>query len=212
MKNEGKAGCGCLIFILVICMIAVGILMHPFTLRMLGGQLRYEDKIFPSDVIIVPHFTEDRNGELYQEAFRQYQGGNARTILVEDDKIFGTSLLELVSRMARTRGLKEGAVKALQSEDDDRAGVARTKEQIERMGAKKVIMLVPEYSSKRFHLLYGSSGDEGKPVYLVHPVSVSYFTKDKWWKSSASRMLLIRELYAIGSFYADHFKYGEGKK
>ena len=84
MKNEGKAGCGCLIFILVISMVAVGILMHPFTLRLLGGQLRYEDKTVPSDAIFVPNFPEDRNGELYQEAFREYQAGNGRTrILVK---------------------------------------------------------------------------------------------------------------------------------
>jgi hypothetical protein len=35
---------------------------------------------------------------------------------------------------------------------------------------------------------------------------------DRWWKDSGSRMILIREIGAIGSFYFNRFKYGEKKK
>jgi len=43
MNNKGKVGCGCLVFILVICMVLAGISMHPISLKFIGNQFRYED-------------------------------------------------------------------------------------------------------------------------------------------------------------------------
>ena len=57
---------------LIIIMVLTGALIHPISLSIIGNQFRYEDKIFTSDVIFVPRFPEDRNGELYVEAFRNY--------------------------------------------------------------------------------------------------------------------------------------------
>lgn len=212
MKNEGKAGCGCLIFILVICMVAIGILVHPFTLKLIGSQFKYEDKIFPSDAVFVPRFTEDSNGELYTEAFKEYREGNAKTIIIEDDKLFGVSLLDLVQKMARMHGIKEAAVKGLNVEGEGKAGVDRIKGQFQKMGFKKVIVLVPVYASRRFHILYGSSGEDGKVLYLIKPVTVSYFTMHKWWKSGAARGLLLKEAYLIGLYQLERFKHGDSKK
>jgi hypothetical protein len=212
MKNEGKAGCGCLIFILVICMVAIGILVHPFTLKLIGAQFEYEDKIFPSDAAFVPRFTEDRNGELYTEAFQEYRKGNARAIIIEDDKLFGVSLLDLVQKMAKTHGIKEAAVKGLNVEGEGKVRVDQAKEQFQKMGFKKVIILVPEHASRRFHMLYGSSGEDGKVLYLIKPVAVSYFTKHKWWKSGRARGLLLKEACLIGLYQLERFKYGDRKK
>jgi hypothetical protein len=211
MNNKGKAGCGCLIFILVACMIIAGILIHPFSLRTIAGQLRYEDKVFPSDAIFVPRFFEDKNGELYTEAFREYWAGNGKTIWIEDDKILGISILDIVAKTAHTRGIKEGVLKKISLEGEDRMKVNKTQEAFLKAGIKKVIVLVPEYASRRFHLFYGSSKDSVQVVYIIKPVSMSYFKKDKWWKETMSRDMFLKELSYIVSYYLEKFKYGEKK-
>ena len=108
MSNKGIAGCGCLIVVLIIIMVLTGALIHPISLRFIGNQFRYEDKIFTSDVIFVPRFPEDRNGELYVEAFRDYSAGNGKLIFMEDDTILGTSIVELVNKMAKARNAAKG--------------------------------------------------------------------------------------------------------
>ncbi len=208
MNNRGKAGCGCLMFILVACMIIAGIFVHPFSLKTIANQLRYEDKIFPSDAIFVPRFFEDKNGELYTEAFREYWAGDGKTIWIEDDKILGMSILDIVAKTAQTRGIKEGVLKKIAVEGEGRIKVNKTQEAFSKIGVKKVIILVPEYASRRFHLLYSPS-KEGAVVYLIKPVNMSYFKKDKWWKEPMSRDMFLKELSYMASYFLERFKYGE---
>jgi hypothetical protein len=212
MNHRGLAGCGCLIVILVIIMVLTGALIHPITLRFMGNQFRYEDKIFTSDVIFVPRFPEDKNGEIYVEAFREYSAGNGKLIFVEDDTILGTSIVELVNRMAKTRNVKEEGVKKIVASGEGLINAQKIKEQIERQGVRKVIILVPEYASRRFHLMFDSSKTDGRTLYLIKPVNVTFFKKDRWWKESNSRGALANEVFAIGSYYLQRFKYGEKEK
>lgn len=212
MNNKGLAGCGCLVFILIILMVLTGVLIHPITLRFIGNQFRYEDKIFTSDIIFVPRFSEDKNGELYVEAFRDYSAGNGKLIFVEDDTILGTNIVELVSKMAKARNVNEDALRKLGVPGDGLVKAQKVKEQIERQGIRKAIILVPEYASRRFHLMYGSSRTDGKTLYLIKPVNITFFKKDKWWKDSDSRGALSNEVFAIGSYYLQRFKYGEKEK
>ena len=208
MKRDGKAGCGCLIFILICFLVAVGLSVHPLSLKFIGGQFRHEDKIFPADALFVPRFDEDKGGELYIEAFRDYWAGNGRTIYVEEDQMFGASILEPVHRMAKLRGIKEGAVKKIDLEGEDAAEARKAKKQFAAMGCKRVTILVPEYASKRFHMLYGNSSKEEKTVYSIKPVPVSYFKRDKWWKDRHSILILLEELLSMGPLSMDRFKNG----
>ena len=209
MDSKGKAGCGCLIFLLVVCIVCVGIFVHPFTLKTIGKQFVYEDKIFPSDALFVPRFPEDRNGELYAEAFREFWAGNCKAIWIEDDRILGMSILDIVGKMAKSRGVPEASLKKLEAEGTGAAKIARIEAVFSRMGAKRVIIVVPEYASRRFHMIYGASRGGSKVSYLIKPVSVSYFKKDRWWKEPLSRELLFGEGSDIASYYIERFKYGE---
>lgn len=212
MGQHGKVGCGCLIFILIVCMVIAGIFMHPLTLKMIGKQFRYEDKVVQADIIFVPRFIEDRSGELYAESFREYWAGNGKTIFVEEDKIFGVSLTELIQKMAKGRGIKETVVKGLEAEGGEVLRAAKIKEKFAGMGYKKIIIIVPEYASRRFHLLYSSSQGDVKVVYMVKPVAVTFFKMDKWWKESISRLIVMKEAYNMGFYYLGRFKYGESKQ
>jgi len=207
-NRKGKAGCGCLLFVVIVCMVLVALLIHPFSLRVLTGLLVYQDKIVPSDALLVPRFFEDKNGEVYQEAFREFWAGNGKMIYVEDDQVLGMSVKEIVARMAKQRGIKEDVVKGLELRSEDGALVSKLKERLAQLGVKKVVILVPEYASRRFHLMYGSEEANDKVVFLVKPVSVSYFKREKWWANEFSRTALQRELYGLGSFYFSRFKYG----
>jgi hypothetical protein len=208
-NRKGKAGCGCLLFVVIVCMVLAALLVHPFSLRVLTGLLIYQDKIVPSDALLVPRFLEDKNGELYQEAFREFWAGNGRMIYVQDDQVLGMSVKEIVAKMAKQRGIKEDVVKKLDIGSEDKAAVSKLTEELEQVGVKKAILLVPEYASKRFHLLYGSEGANEKVIFLVKPVTVSYFKREKWWANEFSRGAMQRELYTLGSFYFSRFKYGQ---
>ncbi len=209
MGSTGKAGCGCLIFLLIVCMVCVGIFIHPFTLKLVGKQFVYEDKIFPSDALFVPRFPEDKNGEVYAEAFREFWAGNGKAIWIEDDRILGMSILDIVGRMAKSRGVPEGSLKKLEVEGEGAARIARIEAAFSKMGAKRVVIVVPEYASRRFHAIYGSSKDGSKVSYLIKPVIVSCFKKDKWWKDRLSREILFDEASRMASYYVERFKYGE---
>lgn len=210
MKQDGRIGCGCLIFILVCVLVGVGLTAHPISLRLLGNQFRYEDKISPAEAIFVPRFEEDRNGEVYVDAFREYWGSNGKVIYIEEDKILGASILDPVQKMAHARGIKEGLVKKIEADGDETEKALKIRKQFAAAGIRKVIVLVPEYASRRFHMLYGKSGHEGRTVFLIKPVTVSYFKRDAWWKNGSSRMLVLNELVDMGSLTAEKFRGGKG--
>jgi hypothetical protein len=206
MGNNGKSGCGCLLFILVVCMVLVGAFMHPFTLKLIAKQMRYEDKIVRADIVFVPRFVEDHEGELYVGAFHEYRTGNCRMIYIEEDKTFGVSIGVLIAKMAAIRGIKESIVKTIDAEGEGASKVNKISEQIQAMGYKKVIVLVPEYASKRFRLLYDSIQKEGGTLYMIKPVEMTYFVNDKWWKDRTSRFILLKEIYERGTNYFSSFK------
>jgi hypothetical protein len=212
MGNKGKSGCGCFLFILVVCMVLVGALMHPFTLKLIAQQMRHEDKIVPADIIFVPRFVEDKNGELYTDAFLEYWAGNGKAIYVEEDKIFGVSIESLITKLAITKGIKENVVKVIDVEGDGIAKLNRINEKFQTMGFKKVVVLAPEYASKRFRLLYDSLQGDGKIIYMIKPVGVTYFKKDKWWKDSTSRLAFFKEICERGAYYWSTFTDEEKKK
>jgi hypothetical protein len=212
MGNKGKSGCGCLLFILVICMVLVGALMHPFTLKLIAKQMRHEDKIVTADIIFVPRFVEDKNGELYTDAFREYWAGNGKLIYVEEDKIFGVSIESLITKLATTKGIKENVVKVVDADEEGIAKLNKINEKFQATGYKKVIVLVPAYASKRFRLLYNSLQGGGKVLYMIRPVEVTYFKKDTWWKDSTSRLALFKEIYERGAYYWSTFTDAEKKK
>ena len=212
MQNKGKSGCGCFLFILVVCMVLAGALMHPFTLKLIAKQMRYEDKIIPADIIFVHRFVEDKSGELYTDAFREYWAGNGKTIYVEEDKIFGVSIENLITKLAETKGIKENVVKAIDAEGEGAIKLNKMNEQFRTIGCKKVIVLVPEYASKRFRLLYDSLQGDGKILYMIKPVEMTYFKKDKWWKDTTSRLALFKEIYERGVYYWSTFTDKEKKK
>lgn len=207
-KNQGKAGCGCLIFVLVVCMVMAALLIHPVSLRFLAGRLTYADPIVPSDAIFVPRFLEDKNGELYLDAFKEYWAGKGKVIFVEDDKVLGLSIQEIVSRMAKQRGIKEDAIKKVEAGSEGEISAGKIKEFFSRIGVKKVIILVPEYASRRFHLMFGDADGSGKVLFMIKPVPVSYYTKDKWWGNENSRSAMQREIYSLAVLLFDRFKYG----
>lgn len=201
MNSKGKTGCGCLIGLLVIIMVLTASLFHPASLRFMAKQLRYEDKIVAADAIFVPRFPEDRNGELYVEAFREYFSGNGKMVYIEDDKVLGTDIYDLVTRMAKSRGIKEGAIRSLEPGDNGEKKTAALKEKLKASGVRKLIVVVPEYASKRYHQIYDPARDGGAVLYMIKPAQVSYFRKDGWWRDDLSRSIMAREFYASLSYY-----------
>ena len=206
MKSGGKAGRGFLLFVLICFLVLIGLAVHPVSLRLIGGQFRHEDRIFASDAVFVPRFDEDKNGELYIDAFREYWAGNGKIVYIEEEKIFGTSMLELVQRMARQRGIKDEAVRKIEAGGDDLEKTSQVRKTLSAMGLRKVIVLVPEYASRRYHILFGNSPEGAKTVYLIKPVHVQSFKRDSWWKDGQSRKALLGELSSMLSLAVDRIR------
>src|SRR5574340_926702 len=118
MDNKGKAGCGCLIGILIIIMIFAGLGFHPVSLKTFAKVFRYGDPVVTADAVFVPRFPEDKNGELYVDAFREYFAGNGKAIYVEEDRIFGVGIESLIAELAKTKGIKEDAIKAIEADGE----------------------------------------------------------------------------------------------
>ncbi|OPY68839.1 MAG: hypothetical protein A4E63_01919 [Syntrophorhabdus sp. PtaU1.Bin050] len=114
--------------------------------------------------------------------------------------------------MAKARNIREDAVRRLEVGNEQETDIGKIKERFEKLGCRKVIVLVPEYASRRFHLLYSSSRDDEKTIFLIKPVSVSYFKKEMWWKDPVSRHVLANEMYVTGSYFLRRFTGGERKK
>jgi hypothetical protein len=212
MNDAGKTGCGCLLFFLVIVLVAIGLSLHPISLRFVANQLRYEDKIFPSDVIFVPWVPEDRQGETYSAAFKELKAGNGKAIWIEDETILGTSILEPIQKMAKNQGIKDDLVKSFQLRGTPGGKPYRLSDQFSGHHIKKVIIVVPEYASRVYHAAMGPLEGEDRTVFLIRPVKVSYFSKEAWWKDAVSRSLVLREFSTLGGVYIDRFKFGDSRK
>lgn len=208
-SSPGKAGCGCLIMGLAVFLVAAALMMHPFSLRILGDRLVYRDTIVTSDAILIPYFPEDKNGELFMDAFREFWAGNGRVILVEEQRVFGLSLTELVRKLAHERGIKEPVVRKVDVEPDDSGNPVRLKAKVSTLHLKKVIVVVPDYASRRFHAAFDDSEGDGKSVYLIRPVTMSYFNRERWWRSAATRCIVAGEIYGTLSQYASRFTGGK---
>lgn len=206
--KEGKIGCGCLFFLLLLFLVALGIFFHPVTLRFLSKQLVYKDRIYFSEVGFIPRFSEDEEGELYSAAFEELRKGNVKEVWVEDHEILETSLSEILKRMAKKKGFKEDLVKGIKIEGKDFEKSKALVELLKKAGIKKAIIMVPEYASRRYRILFGNS--QGKePLFLISPVSVKYFNHDRWWKEGKSRKIVLDEYASLISIYLGKFKYGK---
>lgn len=208
----GRAGCGCLIMVLVVFLVIAGLMMHPFALRLLGDRLVYKDPIVTSDAILAPYFPEDKNGELFMDAFREFWAGNGKFILVEEQRVFGLSLTELVRRLAAERGIKEPVVRKLDVDFATPGNPLHLKEKVSALRLNKVIVIVPDYASGRFHAAFDASKDNEKTIYLIRPVSMSYFSRERWWKNAATRGIVASEIYGTLSLYTNRFTGGKKDK
>ncbi len=199
MNDRGKTGCGCLLTILIIIMVIAGLGFHPVSLKSFTKCLRYGDPIVTADAVFVPRFPEDKNGELYGDAFREYFAGNGRTIYVEDDRVPGKNIGVVLSQMSKDRGIKENVVRTVNPGDTDDKQPSVIKGKLKAAGLKKVIVIVPEYASRRYHMIY--SRDTAGILYMIKPLKVSYFQSDSWWRDDLSRVLMAREVYSLLTYY-----------
>ncbi len=87
--------------------------------------------------------------------------------------------------MAQARGVKENVVKTVNPGETDENRPSVIKKKLKAAGLKKVIVIVPEYASRRYHMIY--SRDTAGTLYMIKPLKVSYFPSDRWWRDDLSR-------------------------
>ena len=203
MNDSGKTGCGCLIVVLVIIMVIAGLSFHPVSLRSFTKFLRYEDIATTADAVFVPRFGEDTKDELYRDAFREYFAGNGRIIYIQNDMRYGKDISVILGEMARERGVKENIVRIIDPGTADDKAQAVIKGKLKAAGLKKIIVIVPEYASRRYHMIY--SRDTGGILYMIKPLKVSYFQNDRWWRDHLSRALTAHEVYTVLVDYYNEF-------
>lgn len=198
MNDSGKTGCGCLIVVLVIIMVIAGLSFHPVSLRSFTKFLRYEDIATTADAVFVPRFGEDTKDELYRDAFREYFAGNGRIIYIQNDMRYGKDISVILGEMARERGVKENIVRIIDPGNADDTVQAVIKGKLKAAGLKKIIVIVPEYASRRYHMIY--SRETAGVLYMIKPIKVSYFQNERWWRDDLSRGIMAREAYNLALY------------
>ncbi|MCS7281323.1 MAG: hypothetical protein NZ583_06830 [Desulfobacterota bacterium] len=204
-RERGRIGCGCLFMLLIVVLVVLAVLFHPLSLKFVGKQLLYADKANSSDIAFVPCFREDKNGEVYKAAIEELKKGSVKAIWIEEYTLLDTSVTQLIKGMAKSKGIKGDLIKGVRLDGKEKEKSKSLIEMCKKAGIKKVMILVPEYASRRYKVLYGESGTKG-PLFFVNPVKVTFFNVEKWWRETLSRELVIREYAAIGSLYFDELK------
>ena len=198
MNDRGKTGCGCLVMVLVIIMVIAGLSFHPLSLKSFAKFLRYEDIVTTADAVFVPRFGEDTKDELYRDAFREYFAGNGRIIYIQNDIRHGKDISRILGEMARERGVKENIVRIIDAGNADDILQAVIKGKLKAAGLKKIVVVVPEYASRRYHMIY--SRETAGILYMIKPLKVSYFQNERWWRDDLSRGIVAREVYNLALY------------
>ena len=204
--NKGRAGCGCLLFAARRLHGRRGCAHPSFLVQGLAAASATR-----TDRAVRRRFRaavrrKTRTGRSTREAFREYWAGNGKAIWVENDRVLGLTMKEIVARMAKARGIKEGAIKAWTSRKATRRSrLPRRSRRSQNRGSRRWSSWCP-ITPRRDSTCSTSRGrkGEGPLLFLVKPVEVSYFKTDKWWKDDLSRALMGQNL-RVGLLYGNRF-------
>ena len=158
----------------------MAIALHPVILGGIGRFLIIQDKLMPSDLILV--LAGDDNGERVKEGVGLYKRGYAKKMLMSGGPLaWNLTSAEWMKRQAAAMGVPSGNILLQGKSRSTLEDVVFSLPIIQERGFKSVILVTSPFHTRRAKRVFRkASAGSGIKVY-VYPVQDSDWKLDRWW-------------------------------
>jgi hypothetical protein len=138
---------------------------------------------------------DDFGSERLIEAAKLVESGLGPSLWVTCPTSYGVSECEIGKAFLRRAGFRASTLRAVQTTLQPETAEARlAAEQLSSMGIKSVVVVVPDYKSRRLDRLYRRICAQRGIVARTLAVSTPQFNADNWWQARQSRKLFFHEM------------------
>jgi hypothetical protein len=138
---------------------------------------------------------DDYGSERLIEAAKLVQSGLGASLWVTCPTSYGVSECEIAKAFLTRAGFRASTLQAVQTTPLPETAEARlAAEQLYSMGIKSVVVVVPDYKSRRMDRIYRRICAERGIVARTLAVSTLQFNADNWWQARQSRKLFFTEM------------------
>ncbi len=181
---------------LFLSIFALLFVFHDNILNRIAHMLVYEDKIQPSDAIVV--LVGDRSGERMATAIDLYKKGYGKRIFFWGGKMYWkVTHAELFSRQMDEAGIPKSAVSWMEEELAEGTTRGEARENIRMMkqdGANSFIVVTSPYHTARAAKIYKRLAEENGMKAYIYPARNSDVRLTEWWKDFHSTKLIYYEI------------------
>jgi hypothetical protein len=152
----------------------------------------------PADAVLVPTadwLRDDFGSERLIEAAKLVESGLGASLWVTCPTSYGVTECEVGKAFLTQAGFPASTLHAVQTTLQPETSEARlAAEQLHVMGIKSVVVVVPDYKSRRLGRIYRRICVQQGIVARTLAVSTPQFNADNWWHARQSRKLFLTEI------------------
>lgn len=158
----------------------------------LGHFLIVEDRLEPSDVIVV--LAGDRHGERMRQAAELYFRGVApRIVLSGGDEWMGILDSELLRRQALGHHIPAAALLREDKSTSTAEQAQNLRPMLEQMGVRRATVVTSSFHSRRTRYVFRKVFSRSTVEIRVYPVQRDTFSPIEWWKREEDTEDLVLE-------------------
>jgi uncharacterized SAM-binding protein YcdF (DUF218 family) len=170
---------------MIVSLLLLVVLLNPFTLAWLASRYVVDDGLERADVVVALRGGQEESLLRAEEAARLLGKGYAPLLMLDvyDIPVFGHPEGQLAADYFKRKGISARQMRFCESHADSTAEeAAALRLCLERIGAKKVLVVTSEFHTRRArsilrHAFSGSSIAVG-----VHPLYVPEYWDSHWWR------------------------------
>lgn len=138
---------------------------------------------------------DDPGSERLIGAATLVQSGLGASLWVTCPISYGVSECEIAKAFLTRAGFRASMLQAIQTTRQPETAEARlAAERLYSMGIKSVVVVVPDYKSRRLDRIYQHISAQRGIVARTLAVSTPQFSADNWWQARQSRKLFFTEM------------------
>jgi hypothetical protein len=172
-------------------------------LRSCGRALVAQDwntSLKPADAVLVPTadwLRNDYGSEPLIEAAKLVESGLGASLWLTCPISYGVSECDIGKAFLTRAGFRASALQAVQTTTPlpATAEASLAAERLYSMGIKSVVVVVPDYQSRRLGRVYRRICAQRGIVARTLAVSTPQFNADNWWQARQSRKLFLTEIF-----------------
>jgi uncharacterized SAM-binding protein YcdF (DUF218 family) len=189
-----------LLISVIIAVVLLIVALHPLILEGVGRFLIIQDKLSPSDVILV--LAGDANGERVAEGVKLYKAGLAKKMLVSGGPLaWNLTSAEWMKRQAVAMGVPAGDILLQDRSRSTLEDIAYSLPVIKEKGFKSVILVTSPYHTRRSKRVFRKMGAGSGVSVSVYPAQNSDFKLDRWWLRHEDTSHVVWEYVAMVYYF-----------